>query len=225
MTRTPSTALPVSGSMAQNRQRQRQELKNVIIIGHSGTGKSSLVNMLCPYANARVGGDASACTLGEQIYTCHLDSGQQYNVHDTIALEEPTFSLFPAPKANKRLKVYLRRYMERKELHLVIYCMPEERIGMKQSQHKNYKIFKRLVGRVPVVLVVTTGDDDLEGWRKRNQGIFRKLGMIVSRDHHNKELYDGFDGAAIGFHKAIESRRAVEALISRKLFGGRSSRR
>jgi predicted GTPase len=219
-------------------QSQGQKLKNVVIIGHSGAGKSSLVNMLCPDANARVGDDASACTIEERVYTCRLGSGQQYNVHDTIGLEEPALALFPAPKANEWLQGYLQRYMERKELHLVIYCMPGQRIRMKQSQQKNYNNFKKLVGRVPVVLVVTKVDNNLEGWWAENQNILQKLGMeseehacvttgipLPSRDHHNKKLYYSKSDRAVEFHKAIESRRAVEALISRKLFGGRSSRR
>jgi GTP-binding protein EngB required for normal cell division len=198
-------------------QSQGQELKNVVIIGHSGAAKSSLINMLCPDANARVGGDAVGCTVEERTYTCRLESGQQYNVHDTVGLEEPTFALFPAPKANKMLKEYLKPYMRREELHLLIYCMPGERIGMKQSQQKNYNNFKRFVGRVPVVLVVTKLDDGLEDWWARNQSILQKFGMeseehacvtTLPRDNYNGRLYDA-------------SRRAVETLISRKIFRGR----
>ncbi|KAJ8585711.1 hypothetical protein M405DRAFT_397689 [Rhizopogon salebrosus TDB-379] len=222
--------------MAQNRQSQGQELKNVVIIGHSGAGKSSLINMLCPNANARVGNDTIGCTNREQIYTCRLGSGQQYNVHDTIGLGESRWGFLPAPNANKRLKCHLKRYMERKELHLLIYCMSGERVYMKQSQQRDYKNFKMLVGSVPVVLVVTKLDDNLEGWWAENQNILRRLGMefeehacvttsgilVPSRDHHNKKLYNESD-RAVEFHKVVESRRAVEALISRKLFGRRSS--
>ncbi|KAJ8591971.1 hypothetical protein M405DRAFT_813429, partial [Rhizopogon salebrosus TDB-379] len=169
--------------------------------------------MLCPHANARVGHDTIGCTLEELVYTCHLGSGQQYNVHDTIGLEEPTFAFIPAPEANKRLKRYLQCYMEKKELHLVIYCMPGERFGMKQSQQKNYKNFKKLVGKVPVALVVTKLDGDLDGWWERNQGILQKLGMeseehacvtSLPRDPYNPTVHD-------------KSRKVVEALISRKI--------
>jgi GTP-binding protein EngB required for normal cell division len=207
-------------------QSQGQELKNVVIIGHSGAGKSSLINILCPDANARVGNETFACTIEEQIYTCRLGSGQQYKVHDTIDLEEPTFALFPAPKAIKRLKNYLKPYLMRGELHLLVYCMSGERAHMKRLQQKNYRDFKRMVGRVPVILVVVTKlDSSLEGWCAKNRYILQKLGMeseeyvcvpsIPSRDHHNKKLYDEprID---------VEPRGAVEDFISRKLFGDSS---
>ncbi|KAJ8585707.1 hypothetical protein M405DRAFT_772622 [Rhizopogon salebrosus TDB-379] len=217
--------------MAQNRQSQGQELKNVVIIGDSGVGKSSLVNMLCPDADARVGNDASACTIEEQIYTCRLGGGQQYKVHDTIGLGEHVIALFPAPEADGKLKEYLKPYIRSKKLHLMIYCMPGERVGMKQSQQNNYQKFKEFVGReVPVVLVVTKVDNNLEGWWERNQRTLQKLGMeseehacvsdtirfLPSRDHHNKKLYYSESDRAVD-----ESRRAVETLISRKLFGRR----
>jgi GTP-binding protein EngB required for normal cell division len=195
-------------------QSQSQELKNVVIIGHSGAGKSSLINMLSPGANADVGNNAFGCTVEERAYTCRLGNGRQYSAHDTIGLEEPTFAFFPAPKANKKLKNYLKDYMERRELHLVIYCMPGERVGMKKSQQKNYNNFKKLVSRVPVVLVVTKLDNNLEGWWTKNQNILRTLGMesedhacvtSLPRNHSNATVHD-------------ECREVVEALISSKLF-------
>ncbi|KAJ8592001.1 P-loop containing nucleoside triphosphate hydrolase protein [Rhizopogon salebrosus TDB-379] len=198
--------------MAPNRQSQ-SHLKNVVIIGHSGAGKSSLINMLCPGANARVGGDAVGCTVEERAYTCRLDSVQQYKVHDTIGLEEPTFALFPAPKANKKLKSYLQPYIRSGTLDLLIYCMSGQRVGMKKSQQKNYKDFKKLAGGVPIVLVVTKLDNNLEGWWANNQNILKKFGMESEEhvcvttlpNHSNETLYD-------------ESRRAVEAHIKKTLW-------
>jgi GTP-binding protein EngB required for normal cell division len=195
-------------------QSRSRGLKNVVIIGHSGAGKSSLVNMLSPGASACVGNNAVPCTVKGQAYTCHLPSGQQYKVHDTIGLEDPTSTLFLAPKANNRLKDYLKPYMKEKELHLLIYCISGETADMKQWQHQGYKYFKEFVGTVPVVLVVTKLDDSSEGWWARNQNILRRLGM-ESEEHacvttlpYPRWLYD-------------ESRRVVETLISRKIFGER----
>ncbi|KAJ8580123.1 hypothetical protein M405DRAFT_753651, partial [Rhizopogon salebrosus TDB-379] len=178
-----------------------QMVKNVIIIGQSGAGKSSLINMLCPHAKACVGNDAIGCTSEEQVCM----------VHDTIGLEEGRWGFLPAPKANKRLKAYLKGYMLKKELHLVVYCMSGQRVCKKKSQGQNYKSFKSVVGKVPIVLVVTKlGSGDSKNWWSKNSTEFEKLGMgsegyACVTDDSNRQLYD-------------ESYQAVAALISSKIF-------
>ncbi|KAG2136580.1 P-loop containing nucleoside triphosphate hydrolase protein [Suillus bovinus] len=150
--------------------------KNVVIIGQSGAGKSSLINMLCPGADARISNDATGCTQEEQEYTCVLGRGKSCQVHDTIGLEEGRWGFLPDKKAQKKLKTYLKD--SQKSWHLLVYCIPGSR-GLKKSHARNFNKFKSMVGnRVPVVVVVTHLDQyegPLQDWWPRNLDTLKKL--------------------------------------------------
>ncbi|KAG0696352.1 hypothetical protein DFH29DRAFT_951437 [Suillus ampliporus] len=146
--------------------------KNVIVIGQSGVGKSSLINMLCPGARAATSNDTTGCTKEER----------EYRLHDTIGLEEGRWGFLPDREAQKRLKAYLKT----KEPHLLVYCMPGIRGGLKKSQGRNYKKFKSAVGSVPVVVVVTNLEDfeaPLENWWWKNEKELQNLGIPKSVEH------------------------------------------
>ncbi|KAG1824751.1 P-loop containing nucleoside triphosphate hydrolase protein, partial [Suillus subaureus] len=142
---------------------------NVIIIGQSGVGKSSLINMLCPGAKADTSNDTTGCTQTETEYRCDL-GGQSCQVHDTIGLEEGRWGFLPDKKAQKRLKTYLKT----NEPHLVVYCMPGRRSCVKKSHGRNYKKFKSVVRNDVPVVVVVTGLENFEGqnmedWWSQNE--------------------------------------------------------
>ncbi|KAG2090084.1 hypothetical protein BD769DRAFT_1371753 [Suillus cothurnatus] len=157
--------------------------RNVIIIGQSGAGKSSLINMLCPGANALFSLDTFGCTQVEKEYECDLGKGQSCQVHDTIGLEEGRWGFLPDKKAQKRLKTYLRT----KEPHLVVYCMPGRRGCLKKSHGRNYKKFKSVVSNDVRVVVVVTGlenfDGPLEDWWSKNERELQNLGIPKTAGH------------------------------------------
>lgn len=159
--------------------------KNVVIIGQSGVGKSSLINMICPGANAPTSNDTTGCTREEKGYTCNLGGQLSCQVHDTIGLEEGFWGFLFAPKAEKRLKTYLKDSRER--WHLLVYCIPGNR-GLKKSHARNFKKFKSVVGdKVPVVVVVTNLEDfrgpQLENWWSENLETLKKLGIPGTTEH------------------------------------------
>jgi predicted GTPase len=157
--------------------------RNVVIIGQSGVGKSSLINMLCPKANARTSNDTTGCTKIEKEYECYLGQQQSCQVHDTIGLEEGRWGFLPDKQAQKRLKTYLKT----KEVHLLVYCMPGIRGSLKKSHGRNYKKFKSAVGdNVRVVVVVTCLENfegPLESWWSRNEKELHNLGIPKTAGH------------------------------------------
>jgi predicted GTPase len=78
---------------------QSRTSSNVVVIGHSGVGKSSLVNMLCPSANVPIANDMTGCTKHENVYSCDLGRQQSCTLHDTIGLEEGSWGFLWASKA------------------------------------------------------------------------------------------------------------------------------
>ncbi|KAG1857037.1 hypothetical protein DFJ58DRAFT_659244 [Suillus subalutaceus] len=109
---------------------QIQMSRNVVIIGHSGVGKSSLINMLYPKASALTSDDINGCTTAEEVYgPCDIGEQQYCQLHDTIGLEEGKWSFLWASKAEKRLKKYLKTINP----HLLVYCMPGVRNSLKKT--------------------------------------------------------------------------------------------
>lgn len=193
---------------------QSRTLRNVVIIGKSGVGKSSLINMLCPEAFAATSNDITSCTEIERKYICCLGERQYCTVHDTIGLEEGSWG-FLWGKSEKRLKSYLKE----SKPHLMVYCMPGTRGSLNKSHGRNFNKFKSVVGKVPVVVVVTNLEDYMhpKGWWSANLDILRKLGIPESTQHacvttlpkvylepRQESLYDS-------------SREAVKALIKNNL--------
>lgn len=158
-------------------------IRNVIIIGHSGVGKSSLINMLCPGASADTSNDTVGCTKEEIEYRCDLGAHQSCQLHDTIGLEEGFWGFLWAPKAEKQLKKYLNKINP----DLLVYCMPGMRNNLKKSHGRNFNKFKSVVGKkkVPVVVVVTCleASEHPENWWSENREILRKLDIPESTGH------------------------------------------
>lgn len=187
--------------------------RNVVIFGHSGVGKSSLINMLCPEANALTSNDTTGCTKIERVYTCYLGQQRSCRVHDTIGLEEGFWGFLWAPTAEKRLKKYLKTINP----HLLVYCMPGVGSNLKKSYGRNFNKFKSVVGsRVPVVVVVNNLEDleNPEGWWSANLSVLRKLDIPESTRHACVSTLPKVD-VAPGIYET--SREAVRALIKNNL--------
>ncbi|KAG2346171.1 hypothetical protein BDR05DRAFT_1057804 [Suillus weaverae] len=188
--------------------------RNVVIIGHSGAGKSSLINMLYPSAGAATSNDLKGCTKAEQVYgPCDIGEQQYCQLHDTIGLEEGFWGLLWAPKAEKQLKAYLKRIRPQ----LLVYCMPGVRSSLKKSHGRNFNKFKSVVGnRVPVVVVVTNleASGNPEGWWSANLDTLRKLGIPVSTSHACVTTLPEVDLPPGLYHT---SREAVKAIIRNNL--------
>jgi predicted GTPase len=156
--------------------------RNVIIIGQSGAGKSSLINMLSGEEKARTSPDTKRCTVVEKEYECDLGEGQSCRVHDTVGLEEGLLDFLWAPKVERQLKKYLK---EKKPLHLLVYCISG--VGLKKVDGRNFNKFKSAVGKVPVVMVITNlenfNDPNLENWWSTNRVLLRKLDIPESTSH------------------------------------------
>ncbi|KIK34205.1 hypothetical protein CY34DRAFT_655346 [Suillus luteus UH-Slu-Lm8-n1] len=193
----------------------RNEL-NVVIFGHSGAGKSSLINMLCPGANADTSNDTSGCTKEEHEYECVLGPQQSCQLHDTIGLEEGFWGFLWAPKAEKQLKKYLKKIKP----HLLVYCMPGTRNGLKKSHGRNFNKFKSMVGsRVRVVVVVTHVDSENfdnpeDWWTSASLNVLRKFDIPESTRHVCVSTLPKVD-VDPGVHET--SREAVIALIRNNL--------
>jgi hypothetical protein len=172
--------------------------------------------MLFPGANARTSNDTTGCTEVEHEYgPCYLGQKQSCQLHDTIGLEEAFFGFLWAPKAEKRLKKYLKTINP----HLLVYCIPGVGSNLKKSYGRNFNKFKSVVGsRVPIVVVVTNLENhdsgNPGGWWSANLNVLRRLDIPESTRHACVSTLPEVD---IGPHLYQTSREAVRALIRNNL--------
>ncbi|KAG1864926.1 hypothetical protein DFJ58DRAFT_771611 [Suillus subalutaceus] len=190
--------------------------RNVVIIGHSGVGKSSLINMLYPKASALTSDDLNGCTTAEETYgPCDIGEQQYCQLHDTVGLEEGFWGFFSALIAKRRLKKYLKTI----DPHLLVYCMPGVRSSLKKSHGHNFNRFKSAVGnRVPIVVVVTKLEDSGNpgDWWLANLDMLRKLNIPESTKHACvTTLPEVHLRPGLGLYHT--SREAVKALIRNNL--------
>ncbi|KAG2113427.1 uncharacterized protein F5147DRAFT_680853 [Suillus discolor] len=205
--------------------------KNVAIIGQTGAGISSLVNMLCPDANAPTSPNATRCTKEGKEYLWILEDECSCQVHDTVGLGEPgrwhfSFKSFKFVRKPDTWQLKLEEYLKKKDLDLLIYCIPGDRGLLKKSHGQNYGKVKSMMGSVPLVVVVTHLEkfkDPLDGWWSTNLSILRNVGIpettkhacvttLPKKDLENGDLYDN-------------SREGLETLIRGILWPSTGHRR
>ncbi|KAG2066039.1 P-loop containing nucleoside triphosphate hydrolase protein [Suillus decipiens] len=158
---------------------------NIVIFGESGSGKSSLVNLISGTNTAVTSSDAGGCTTRINAYEVLIRSEmwtQKVKLFDTAGLDEGPQATVPDKEARRVLKKLVRTLMEQGNIHLIMYCVRGERVI--PALRRNYKLIQSEVAmRVPIVLVVTcleSYEPEMEEWWKLNEHTISELGMIFA---------------------------------------------
>ncbi|XP_037026310.1 uncharacterized protein LOC119067440 [Bradysia coprophila] len=146
--------------------------KNVIVFGETGSGKSSLVNLLLRQDEAKVSDKAVGCTFNFKKYeTPH------FNLYDTVGLSEGREGTLKQSQAIKQLVRLLKSLEE--GVSLLVFVIEKGRI--KKSMENNYRLFIEgiCMKKVPVVLGITHCEMENERgqWWNENKEHFDKYGM------------------------------------------------
>ncbi|KIJ67576.1 hypothetical protein HYDPIDRAFT_108429, partial [Hydnomerulius pinastri MD-312] len=157
--------------------------RNIIFIGDTGVGKSSIINLIAGSDRAVTSPDVSACTSEFSYYDVPLGNGM-YRLWDTPGLNEPSpgRSLFrrSSKRAEVELKSFLRERHRNKEIDLVVYCVTGSRAH--KSMVKTYKTFCAPIRQMaaPVVVAVTHLERmslSMDTWWVRNGKSLKELCM------------------------------------------------
>ncbi|KAG2053033.1 hypothetical protein BDR06DRAFT_936877 [Suillus hirtellus] len=156
---------------------------NVVICGESGSGKSSLVNLIAEANMAVTSCDAMGCTITTNVHEVSiLNETSKVKLFDTVGLNEGLRGTVPDKEARRILKKLLRTLTEQGDLHLVMYCVRGEREI--RPLRRNYDLIRSQVkGKVPIVLVVTSLESyqpEMEDWWRINERTISKLGMTFT---------------------------------------------
>ncbi|KZP22228.1 P-loop containing nucleoside triphosphate hydrolase protein [Athelia psychrophila] len=170
---------------------------NIIVFGHTGAGKSSLVNMIAGEDVARTSNDIIGCTFKSEPYHITTPQNRKITLWDTAGLDEGPTGQVTTLAAMKNIRELTTQLADSTGLSLIIYMVRGRLVG---SIRKNYLLFKAFCdGKVPFVIVVTglDGESDRAGWWNRNEGHFREAGLlgdghaciVSTKDRHNDKAY------------------------------------
>ncbi|KAG2041375.1 P-loop containing nucleoside triphosphate hydrolase protein [Suillus americanus] len=163
---------------------RRADTCNVVIVGDTGAGKSSLVNLIIGKERASTSPDSMGCTTEPTVYEHDVmtqDKTVKVQLFDTAGLDEGPQGTVPTAQARTALKTLIRTLKKGRGIHLLIYCVQGTQDA--RALQRNYKLLhSELKGkvRVPIVLVVTALEDrepEMEDWWRNNEKSISDLGM------------------------------------------------
>ena len=185
--------------------------KHMIIFGETGTGKSSVINMLVGHPVTVTSDTAAGVTFQSDSYEVEVH-GVPLIFHDTVGLSEGDNGTVPAAKAIEAL--YRLIDETHSGIHLLIYvlCGPH----LRPAARKNYEMFYEMFceKKVPLVIVITglEAEPDWGGWWIMNQNYFSKQKMVFKDAMCIMAFVGGEKGVYMKEYK--ESKVHVELLVS-----------
>ncbi|KAF5358837.1 hypothetical protein D9757_014252 [Collybiopsis confluens] len=158
--------------------------RTVLLFGASGSGKSSIINMLLSKPQALVSNSAvNPAPFTAEKYRIRINDSL-FSIFDLAGLSEG--GLFLLSDAQRTLQVLLDNLSDQgRRLHLLVLCIRAPRIT--DVAANNYRLFFQTICRrqVPIVVVVTGLENHgstMEDWWVQNQDIFGSYRMAFN-DH------------------------------------------
>ncbi|KIJ19196.1 hypothetical protein PAXINDRAFT_69879 [Paxillus involutus ATCC 200175] len=180
---------------------------HIMLIGETGVGKSSLVNLLAGWQIAEVSPDTTGCTLDATEYQFQLGPSI-IRLWDTVGLEGPETSTNGYVGAIVKVIELIHRLNATGGISLFLFCMRGGRVTA--TAQSNYRLFYEVLGKkeVPVALAITCleREVEMEDWWSRNVKMLEKNG-IHSAGHACITTFEGSP-------KYQESRQVIQSLLS-----------
>ena len=167
-------------------QNQRACTPNVLVVGETGVGKSSVINLIAGEQLAGVSSSANGCTMEANSYDVVLTDSQGLGHHirlfDTVGLNEPSLSKNGYLVAIEKANVLITQLQRTGGIRLLIFCIRGSRItAVTQS---NYRLFREILcqNQVPVAFVINglENENPMEDWWSRNAKLFERSNLLCS---------------------------------------------
>ncbi|KAG2153886.1 hypothetical protein DEU56DRAFT_771630 [Suillus clintonianus] len=187
---------------------------NIVIFGETGAGKSSVINLMAGQQIAHISPDSHRCTLQWTEYPITFENGTQYQVFDTVGLEEPRLQTGEYLSTITNACGLINTLRARGGVNLLLFCIRGGRVTA--TMQSNYRLFFEFLceEKVPLALVVTNleRETDMEDWYTRNVDHLEKYN-IRSAGHACITAANSLDGRHKDKYKESRGilRRVVEA--------------
>jgi len=152
-----------------NRSGLLSQIKNkgcvnrILVIGHAGAGKSSVINLLMNNNEAKVSNAAVGCTFKFDEYQV-IYGDEFYEIIDTIGLNEASRGTVPPKDAIKQLIDFIKK--NRRGFNCVLFVMKQGRLD--DAFEKNHMLFYKtlLESKIPAILFIShcEQDDPMNTW-------------------------------------------------------------
>ena len=154
--------------------------QRILIVGGSGEGKSSLINVLCDKKTAETHSGAIGCTFQCADHIVQYRNST-YCLTDTVGFNEPEVGGKVSHKdAIKNLVNFAKKHEE--GFHLIVFVMKRGRIT--KSFKETYDFFYQILfsQEVPCILYLSGSehDDNMDEWYKHNKSTLRTILQISS---------------------------------------------
>lgn len=153
-----------------------EKVHNVIVFGQTGSGKSSIINMLDCSQNSSTSSGVIGHTFGNTRYETTINH-QNFHIYDTNGLNEAERGKIPMKHAIKNLYDLVQSLQG--GISLLVFVFRASRIN--STSIKNYRMFRETFcnRRVPIVIVITGLEDELnmDQWWDNNSMHFEEYDM------------------------------------------------
>lgn len=158
-------------------------IRNVIVFGESGGGKSSVINMLNGNPPPLPVHDGAEGVVFHHATRTKTIAGQTYQIFETVSINKPRRKWL-GQNDTKAAKEQLIRIIKGLDtgLNLLVYVMRAPEIA--KTAADNYHLFHNVVcgERVPIVVVITklearADSDSMDRWWIENKPAFDKLNL------------------------------------------------
>ncbi|KAG9316171.1 P-loop containing nucleoside triphosphate hydrolase protein [Chiua virens] len=134
-----------------------ESIRNIVVAGETGVGKSSFINLVTGTDRAAIANDVRGVTRGTECHDWVTDT-QTYRLWDTPGLSEGSYGTVSPKQAQDALRSLLTELVRGDGVHLLVICMrglPRVTKGMKQTYDTILRIRDKIAPDVPIVAVVT----------------------------------------------------------------------
>ncbi|CAF1063684.1 unnamed protein product [Rotaria sordida] len=143
--------------------KQKGSVNRILVIGQTGAGKSSVINLLAGKKVATVDDGANGCTFKFETYQCDYN-GELFELIDTVGLNEGSKGTVKPKDAMKMLIKFIKG--NKRGFSCVLFVMPKGRIT--ESFEKNHMLFYQtlLNGKTPAILFLShcESDEPMNKW-------------------------------------------------------------
>ncbi|KIJ08349.1 hypothetical protein PAXINDRAFT_172971, partial [Paxillus involutus ATCC 200175] len=115
----------------QSSSQPRDCPRNIVFFGETGTGKSSIINLIAGSSDTHTSKDTESCI---RVSTCYETALRNvaFNLWDTRGLGEGFFRSLLKGSSQGELKKFLRERHQKREIDFLVYCVRGSRANKAQ---------------------------------------------------------------------------------------------